>query len=67
MSKQETRHPDLTWQDVRDIIVIADAMMEECDGEVHDEAEYPPSWRLSAKSYYEEVLRRYNAMREGRQ
>lgn len=62
MTTKENNAAALTWQDVRDILAIEDALLS-VDGD-DDEPEFPPSWRLYTQSFCEEVLQGYNAMRE---
>ena len=45
----------LTWEDVRDIVVIADSMLTRT---AWDDVEWPDE-----KVYYEEVLRKFNEQR----
>lgn len=48
--------PELTWEDVKAIVSIADSMLTHT---AWDEIDYPDE-----RKYYEEVLRRYNELKE---
>lgn len=48
--------PELTWEDVKAIVNIADSMLTHT---AWDEIDYPDE-----RKYYEEVLRRFNGLKE---
>lgn len=60
----------LTWDDCRAITKIADSMLEEKECELDENgnvvSERYPSWAASEQSYYEEVLSRYNELKQGK-
>ena len=49
-----------TWQDMEEIVGIADTMLREC----HDKGIEPKEVYPEEEVYYKEVLRRFNEMKE---